>query len=226
MPPNTMRTKALLKFIQIMDSSFPSGTFAHSFGLEPHAALGFVKDSDDLRVFLENTVKYQYAKMEFPTIAKVYKYAKVKSLGLLLRLDAKFSSMYSYAFAKAYKSIGENYFSHLRHLTPNKKITKLFFEQAKNPNEIVLLAVLAHDLGMDKEEFMLFWSKKNLINIAAASLKISKIKPSAVQQALFLIDDFLEREIKDIDPNLSNFNPLYDAAIYEHKSIEPRLFMT
>ncbi|MDR1555197.1 MAG: urease [Campylobacteraceae bacterium] len=221
-----MRTKALLKLIQILDASFPSGVFAHSFGLEPHVALNFVKNADELRVFLENIIKYQHAKMEFPTILKVYKYAEKGSLDLILKLDEKFSSMYSHAFAKAYKTIGENYFAHLKYLKHSKQITKLYFEQAKNTNEIVLLSLLSYDLGLHEEDFMLFWSKKNLINIAATSLKISKIKPSEVQQILFGIDNVLKCKIKNTNTFLSNFNPLFDAVIFEHKNIEPRLFMT
>ncbi|MDR2342330.1 MAG: urease [Campylobacteraceae bacterium] len=230
MPYPTIHTEALLKFIQIFDSSFPSGTFAHSFGLEPHVGLNLIKKSKDLKRFLENIIKYQHSKMEFPTVLKAYKYAKSGSLNLLLKLDAQFSSMCCYPFAKTYKTIGKNYFSHLKDLKPNKNITKLYFksvEAQKTPcNEIVLLSILAYDLGMDKEEFMLFWSKKNLINIAAASLKISKIKPSEVQQILFLIDNFLREHIKNIDINPSNFNPLFDFAVYQHKTIEPKLFIT
>ncbi|MDR0579287.1 MAG: urease [Campylobacteraceae bacterium] len=192
--------------------------------------MGIVKNAKDLKRFLENIVIYQHLKMEFPTILKVYKYAKSGSLNPLLRLDVKFSSMYSHAFAKAYKTIGKNYFSHLEHLKPKKKITKLYFESVKTEqtpcNEIVLLSLLAYDLGMAKEDFMLFWSKKNLINIAASSLKISKIKPSQIQQILFSMDDFLRRQIKDIDTDLSNFNPIFDFVVYMHKSVEPRLFMT
>ncbi|MDR0762799.1 MAG: urease [Campylobacteraceae bacterium] len=230
MPYPTIHTEALLKFIQILDSSFPSGTFTHSFGLEPHAVLGIVKNAKDLKRFLENIIMYQYAKMEFPTVAKVYKYAKSSSLSLLLKLDIQFSSMYCHAFAKAYKTIGENCFSHLKDLKLNKDITKLYFESIKADktpcSEIVLLSVFAYDLDMCKEDFMLFWSKKNLINIAAASLKISKIKPSEAQQILFLMDDFLREHTKNIDANPSNFNPFFDSIIYMHKNIEPRLFMT
>jgi urease accessory protein len=230
MPLCTTRTKALLKFIQIFDSSFPSGAFTHSFGLEPHIGLGVIKNSKDLKRFLENIVIYQHSKMEFPTILKVYRYAQNSSLNPLLKLDAKFSSMCCCPFAKAYSSMGENYFSHLKYLKPAKNITKLYFESARSKktpcNEIVLLSLLAYDAGMSKEDFMLFWSKKNLINIAASSLKISKIKPSEVQQILFGIDTILREKISGVDANPSNFNPLFDAAVYMHKCVEPRLFTT
>ncbi|MDR2081521.1 MAG: urease [Campylobacteraceae bacterium] len=218
------------KLIQILDSSFPSGAFTHSFGLEVHVSLNLIKESKDLKRFLENVVMYQHSKMEFPAILKVYEYAKNGSLNPLLKLDAKFSSMYCHTFAKAYKSIGENYFSHLKYLKVKKQITKLYFEsvQAKKTpcNEIILLSILSYDLGYAKEDFMIFWSKKNLINIAAASLKISKIKPSEAQKILFSMDAFLKYAIKNIDAKLSNFNPFFDAAIYMHKNTEPRLFMT
>ena len=38
--------KSLSRFLQILDGTFPSGVFVHSFGLEPHIIKENVKDAE------------------------------------------------------------------------------------------------------------------------------------------------------------------------------------
>lgn len=74
-----MNTKALSRFIQLLDGIFPSGSFVHSFGLEPHVVLGFIDDKESLTNFLNNIVKDQYQKMEFSIVKKVFNLLKRKN---------------------------------------------------------------------------------------------------------------------------------------------------
>jgi urease accessory protein len=65
-----------------------------------------------------------------------------------------------------------------------------------------------------------------LINIASASLKISRIKPTEIQQILFWFDEILEEKISSGSKNISNFNPLFEEVIFSHLNLEPKLFAT
>ena len=64
--------KSLSRFMQILDGSFPSGVFVHSFGLEPHVLKEKVKDINSLEIYLENLIIDQYSKIEFVYVKKVY----------------------------------------------------------------------------------------------------------------------------------------------------------
>ena len=44
--------KSLSRFLQILDGTFPSGVFVHSFGLEPHIIKQSVKDINTLNEWL------------------------------------------------------------------------------------------------------------------------------------------------------------------------------
>ena len=107
-------TKALSAFIQILDSSFPSGAFVHSFGLEPHIVLDFVKNEEDLEVFLQNIIIDQYIKYEFVVARKVYKLFVNNNINQIIKEDNKYSAMQSYDLAKASKDLGYNYLKHLK----------------------------------------------------------------------------------------------------------------
>ena len=56
--------KSLSRFLQILDGTFPSGIFVHSFGLEPHIIKQNVKDINTLKIYLKNLIIDQYLKME------------------------------------------------------------------------------------------------------------------------------------------------------------------
>ncbi len=93
-------------------------------------------------------------------------------------------------------------------------------------NELFILSSYAYELDLDVDTFLLLWCKKSLINIASASLKISRIKPSEIQQILFEFDEIIEESIKNSSKKMSNFNPLFEEVIFSHLNLEPKMFVT
>lgn len=225
----TSQAKALSRFLQVLDSVFPSGAFVHSFGLEPHIVLGLVNDNKTLKQYLENILYDQYQKLEFALVKKVFKLLEEEKLNHLIKEDAKFSSMLSFEYAKASKDMGENYLKHINFDIKNK-IVKEYFSSVQSKktygNELIVLSTYAYELELDMEIFLLLWTKKNLINIASASLKISRVKPSQIQEILFSFDEVIDELIKKSSKNLSNFNPLFEEVIFSHLNLEPKMFMT
>jgi len=229
MAKHTIATKSLSRFIQIFDGSFPSGAFVHSFGLEPHIVLDKVTTSEELKKYLYNLIIYQYQGFDFVLVKKVYNYFEQNKLSLVIKEDEKFSCMTSFEYTKASQDLGENY---LRQINNNieKEIVKEYFSKVKNKlsngNELIVLCAYAFELEMDVEVFLLLWCKKNILNIAMTSLKISRIKPSQIQQMLFEFDDELEELIENTKSHINNFNPLFEETIYQHKNLEPKMFVT
>lgn len=229
METHITHTKALIRFLQILDASFPSGAFVHSFGLEPHVVLEVVTDAKSLKTFLDNIIIDQYQKMEFVYVKKVYELLEQDKLNLLLKEDEKYASMFSFEYAKASKTMGQNYLKHIN-FDINKNIVKTYFqkiqEERAEGNELTILTEYAYELGLNCNTLLLLWSKKSLINIATSALKISRIKPSEIQKLLFEFDEVLVDKITNSSKNISNFNPLFEENIFKHLNLEPKLFMT
>lgn len=216
--------------MQILDGSFPSGVFVHSFGLEPHVLKEKVKDINSLKIYLENLIIDQYSKIEFVYVKKVYEALEKEKLGILKKLDNELGFYLTFEFAKASRDIGQNYFVQINNLV-SKDIVKKYFSLIENKscvgNEIIVLACMAYDMDILIEDFIVMWTKKNLINIAVTTLKISRIKPSEIQKMLFEIDDILEKfDYKNIENKITNFNPLFEEIIFVHKNLEPKMFTT
>jgi len=222
--------KSLSRFLQILDGTFPSGVFVHSFGLEPHIIKENIKDIDDLKIYLKNLIIDQYSKIEFVYIKKVFEALENNRLNLIKKLDNNLSSYLTFEYAKASKNMGDNYFAQIKSLA-SKDIVKEYFqaieEKKSESNELIVLSCLAYDLDICMEDFIVMWTKKNLINIAATSLKISRIKPSQIQQMLFEFDEILENlDFENIGNKITNFNPLFEEIIFSHKNLEPKMFAT
>lgn len=222
--------KSLSRFLQILDGTFPSGMFVHSFGLEPHIVKEHVRDEKSLKSYLKNLITDQYSKMEFVYIKKVYEALEKEKLNLIKKLDNEYGAYLTFEYAKASKDIGQNYFVQIKSL-PTKDIVKNYFLNIENKtseaNEIIVLSALAYDLDICLEDFIVMWTKKNLINISATTLKISRIKPSQIQKMLFEFDEILENIVfENIDKKITNFNPLFEEVIFSHKNLEPKMFVT
>ncbi|WP_373032348.1 urease accessory protein UreF [Sulfurovum sp.] len=222
-------TKALSRFMQLLDGNFPSGIFVHSFGLESHVVLEKVRTMEELEHYLHNIIIDQYQKFEFPFILKVFKHLEKENLKALIKEDKNYSAMLNFEYAKASQTIGHNYLKHINReiqSPPVKEFYAAVSEQKSSGNELAVLSAYAYAEGLDKELLMLLWCKKSLITLSACTLKISRIKPSEIQQMLFRFDDVLEDYINDSFLRVENFNPLFEEVIYQHLHLEPKLFTT
>ena len=224
------RLVSLSRFMQILDGTFPSGIFVHSFGLEPHIIKWIVKDITTLRVYLNNLILDQYMRLEFVIVKKIYEDLKNEKMNKIYSLDNSYSSFLSYEYTKASTNIGFNYYTQLKSQV-SKTVVKKYFDALETKkcdgNELIVLATYAFDLDIDFEDFIVMWCKKNLINISATALKISRIKPSEIQQMLFEFDEILGNiEFEKLSDKITNFNPLFEEVIFSHKNLEPKMFVT
>lgn len=60
------------RFLQISDSAFPRGSFAHSLGLESYVAEGAVTDADSLREFIENVLLESTGPLDGPYLREAH----------------------------------------------------------------------------------------------------------------------------------------------------------
>lgn len=215
--------------MQLLDGSFPSGSFVHSFGLESHVVLEKVSTIEALENYLHNIIIDQYQKFEFPFIARIFACLETDKVDRLIKEDKNYSAMLNFEYAKASHTIGHNYLKHINNKIHNP-VVQYFYEavsQQKSPgNELAILSAYAYELNLEKELLMLLWCKKSLIALASCTLKISRIKPSEIQQMLFRFDDTLDEYIQGASTKIENFNPLFEEIIYQHLHLEPKLFTT
>ena len=75
----TMKSDALLWLFQANDSAYPSGAYAHSYGLEELVESGLIVTAGDLETFLEKQVIPALLVFEIPFFVRAHSAAVKKS---------------------------------------------------------------------------------------------------------------------------------------------------
>ena len=70
--------KPLLTLLQLTDSFFPTGAFAHSFGLETYVQRALVNDPETFDMFLRSTLHHGFRNSDAVAIGLTYKATKIE----------------------------------------------------------------------------------------------------------------------------------------------------
>lgn len=87
-----MKTSSIFRLLQISDSAFPRGAFAHSFGLETFVQEGAVDGAEPLREWLENLLLHGVGPLEGVYLREAHRLAAEGDLAGLVGLDGALSA--------------------------------------------------------------------------------------------------------------------------------------
>ncbi len=99
MKPNDPNNSALLTLLQLVDSFFPTGAFAHSFGLETYVQRGLVTDQPSFEELLKTSLHAGIRHTDAIALAVSYKSAlnyenaPVASINSITGLDARLTAL-------------------------------------------------------------------------------------------------------------------------------------
>lgn len=98
------------RLLQISDSAFPKGSFAHSLGLETYVAEGLVEDGKSLQEFAESVLLNSAGPLEGVYLREAYRCADADDFERLLRLDRRLSAAKPVAsLRKASRTVGRQF---------------------------------------------------------------------------------------------------------------------
>lgn len=76
-----------LHLIQINDSAFPTGSYAHSFGMETYIQENVIRNEEDLKEFCNMYLRYNLASTDAILVKEAYHLAKQHDLKGLVQLE-------------------------------------------------------------------------------------------------------------------------------------------
>ena len=216
----------LLWLLQSNDTGYPSGGYAHSYGLEELVRAGVVKDAKGLEGFLEKQLVPNLLKFELPFFAKAHGVAAAGDIGKLVALDEELDAWRIPAELRdAGRRVGSQRLGLLAELDGAEVVVKL---RSSCPRAHHLIVTAVELRGMELGQAARAFAFQAVVAATAASMKLMRIGQIACQKALHRTLAEMEPEV---DASLTRepdgfFNPLLEIASLKHAYSNERLFIS
>lgn len=214
----------LLWLLQVNDTAYPSGAYAHSFGLEEMVECGAVRTPDDLERFLQMQILPALLTFEIPYFGKAH--AASEDVETLLKLDAELDAWrIPTELRDASRRIGSQRLELLAILQPTTPVMEL---RARSPRCHHLIVTAVELAAVAIPQAARAFAFQVIAGFVAASMKLMRIGQTSCQ---LIARRTLERLGNVIDESLKQpidgwFNPLLEIASLRHARAHSRLFIS
>ena len=217
-----MRTDLpLLRLLQLFDSQFPVGAFAHSGGVETYASLG--GGVAELREVLQGQIALGWGRSELGAAHLAWRAEKGDSplFALARRMDAL---KVVPAVRKASIGLGRRTLELLRRLYPDAAV------DVDPPHHAIVIGVAARRLEIGARELLLAYAQNLATGTLAAALRCMPIGPAQAQQLLADAHHdparAVQRALDDPEGALFTCTPALDIRSHEQAFLRTRLFQS
>ena len=221
-----MSSDPMLWLLQANDTAYPSGAYAHSFGLEELVESGVVRSPLALEDFLEKQILPALLAFEIPFFARAHAAALAGDAERLLEIDRELDAWRIPAELRdASRRIGSQRLSLLAELDPSLLILR-YREVSPRSHHLVVTALELS--GLPVAQAARAFAFQTIAGVTAASMKLMRIGQTSCQQ---IARRTLIKLGQKIDTALCQepdgwFNPLLEIASLRHARAHARLFIS
>lgn len=221
-----MTSDPWLWLLQANDTAYPSGSYAHSFGLEELVEAGVVGTAADLESFIGKQVLPALLTFEIPFFAKAHAAAVAGNIDELLAFDTELDAWRIPAELRdASRRIGSQRLDLLVQLDPTPLVTEY---RNRSPRSHHLVVTALELSAVPVSQAARAFAFQSVAGLAAASMKLMRVGQTACQ---LVVRRSLATLGGKIDDSLSQpvdgwFNPLVEIASLRHARANHRLFIS
>ena len=233
---NSKESDWLGGLIQTTDTLFPSGGYAHSYGLEEMVALGKVQSREDLEEFLIRQILPSLEKLELPYLGFCYKAVANRDYNELLNLNEEISA---WKLTRELRDAGNSQGTQLLrmileiHRCPvSKKFKQVLHESGDPCQQITATALLRNFQEVPLSSAMIAWLYQSVSNFCSASVKLLRLGEIACQKIIYncinkeRVRGILRGALEVKKEDAGFFNPMLDLASARHELAFSRLFIS
>ena len=231
-PPETAAW--LCGLLQAGDSYYPTGSYAHSFGLEGLVQEGVVRDRETLRTFLLHSAVPALRHAELPIAAHAWREFAIpnwEQIGELCGLSSALKT--SREARQASVNIGRQR-SELAAMIRNSELAREFLRRADEASWPVVAPVAAalegHVLGAPLVGVLAGIYYATVASLLSAAMKILRLGQNTAQtlmtEALAAAPDVIENASNTPVDQIGWFNPWLDIAAARHETADARMFIS
>jgi urease accessory protein len=217
---------ALLRLLQIFDSQFPVGAFAHSGGLETYADAGL--DLPGLRSLLTNEIELGWGRADLGAAVAAWREASGPQASE--RLEALARRVEAYKVVPSVRDtslrLGRRMLSLLARLYPDLAIPGL-----SHPHYAVVAGTVGRRLDIPRRELALAFGQSLVMSSLAAATRCMRVSPAQAQGLVVELQPWLVRAVdripEDVEPDaLYTCTPALDIRSHQQAFLHTRLFQS
>lgn len=222
---------SLLRLMQCNDSSFPSGAFAFSNGLETLVNEGRVQSANGIAEIIKTQILPRWLSLDRYFVGQAFEAA-----GDLERVTTVDQQCHLYStnhdLAQASRRIGRALLNvHTRIGTPGTADYKAMIASNKAMDragyEPVIQGLVSHALGLGKQQAEVAALNSTLMGFVSSAVRLGRLGAIEAQGILASVSMIAARQLEDEpQPFPSSFSPLADIAVMRKSSGGANLFST
>lgn len=226
------RDLALLRLLQLFDSQFPVGAFAHSGGVETYAALG--GSLAELGQVLHAQIELGWGRSELAAACLAWRAAgsaeATRELACLAQaLDAlKVVSV----VRDTSIGLGRRTLDLVRRLYPDvfQEVAPDAFLGFARPHHALVIGAAGKRLGVDVRDLLLAFAQSLAMSILTAGIRCMPVSPAQAQALLVdahpRISRAVDGALADPDGSLFTCTPALDIRSFQQAHLHTRLFQS
>ena len=207
--------------MQMFDSQFPVGAFAHSGGVETYAALG--GSVPELRQILNAQIELGWGRSDLAAACLAWRSAETPEMltALAQMLDAL---KVVPSVRDASLGLGRRTLDLVRRLYPDAAI------DMARPHHAVVVGATARRLGVEARDLLLAFAQSLAMGTLSAAIRCMPVSPAQAQELLVeahpRISLAVEQAMADPEGSLFTCTPALDIRSHQQAHLHTRLFQS
>ena len=227
---------SFLAALQLADSFFPSGTYAHSQGLEGMVTRGWVSNADDLEEYLRNLLTWSILPCDGVALLNAHRAAQDGDLATLVDIDRHLHAMklpeeLRAASCHAGRRILDETAPLLAGATGcavHSKFRRAIMERETPGTGAVALGVASCTAGIDPDSTLLMFCHSFAVGVLGAAQRLLPLTHSHAQQILSRLHHPVIQQAVSLTArdwrDMTSFAPQADIAAMLHEHDDVRMF--
>ena len=228
--------RRLLTALQLADSFFPSGMYAHSQGLESMVARRWINDPQGVEQYLRNLLVGSIMPSDGVALLGAHAAAQVRDLAELAEIDCHLHAMkLPGELRQASCHAGRRILDESARLLDEQagssicaEFRQLVAGQQTPGTGAVALGAVAHAARIDAETALLMFCHSFSVGVLGAAQRLMPLTHSQAQQILYALHEPVAGMAAEIATrrwrDMTSFTPLADIAAMLHETDDMRMF--